>query len=75
LIDLEGGKLIKVLYSGTIADRSTLASVFSGTLKQAGLSEEQLVEMKQGFIRGSDEPFSLKFSPDGRLLFCATTRG
>jgi hypothetical protein len=31
--------------------------------------------MKQGFIRGSDEPFSLKFSPDGRLLFCATTRG
>jgi len=75
LIDLECGKLIKVLYSGTIADWSQLASVFSGTLKQAGLSEEQLGEMKQGFIRGSDEPFSLKFSPDGRLLFCATTRG
>jgi len=75
LIDLEAGKLIKVLYSGTIADWSGLASAFSGTLKQAGLSEEQLREMKQGFIRGSDEPFSLKFSTDGRLLFCATTRG
>jgi WD40 repeat protein len=75
LIDLEGGELIKVLYSGTIVDWSKLASVFSGTLKQARLSDEQLVEMKQGFIRGSDEPFSLKFSPDGRLLFCGTTRG
>jgi hypothetical protein len=75
LIDLEDGKLFKVLYSGTIADWSKLASIFSGTLEQAGLSEEQLGEMKQGFIRGSDEPFSLKFSPDGRLLFCATTRG
>lgn len=75
LIDMEAGKLIKVLYSGTIADWSKLASIFSGTLKEAGLSEDQLGEMKQGFIRGSDEPFSLKFSPDGRLLFCATTRG
>lgn len=75
LMDLECGKLIKVLYSGTVADWSKLASVFSGTLKQAGLSEAQLGEMEQGFIRGSDEPFSLKFSPDGRLLFCATTRG
>ena len=75
LIDLEAGKLVKVLYSGSIADWSQLASVFSGTLKQAGLSEAQLGDMKQGFIRGSDEPFSLKFSTDGRLLFCATTRG
>lgn len=75
LIDLDAGKLIKVLYSGTICDWSSLAAVFSGTLKQAGLTEEQVGEMKQGFIRGSDEPFSLKFSSDGRLLFCATTRG
>jgi len=75
LIDLDAGKLVKVLYSGTISDWSNLSAIFSGTLKQAGISEEQLGEMKQGFIKGSDEPFSLKFSPDGRLLFCATTRG
>jgi hypothetical protein len=75
LIDMEAGKLIKVLYSGTIADWSKLVSIFSGTLKRAGLSEDQLGEMNQGFVRGSDEPFSLKFSPDGQFLFCATTRG
>jgi hypothetical protein len=75
LVDLDAGKLIKVLYSGTINDWSGLAAVFSGSLKQAGISEDQVSEMRQGFIKGSDEPFSLKFSPDGRLLFCATTRG
>ncbi len=75
LIDLNVGKLIRVLYSGTVTDWSNLASVFSGELEKAGIPDEQLNEMKRGFIRGSDEPFSVKFSSDGRLLFCATTRG
>jgi hypothetical protein len=75
LIDLDAGRLVKVLYSGTVCDWSELASLFSGTLEKAGIAEQQIREVQQGFIRGSDEPFSLKFSPDGRLLFCATTRG
>lgn len=75
LIDLNAGKLTKILYSGTVSDRSNLTSLFSGQLKEAGIPDEQLDEMKQCFVRGSDEPFSVKFSPDGRLLFCATTRG
>jgi hypothetical protein len=31
--------------------------------------------MADGLIRGSDQYFNCKFSRDGRLLFCATTRG
>jgi len=31
--------------------------------------------MTEGFIRGSDEPFNVRFNSNGRLLFCATTRG
>ncbi len=75
IIDLELGRQIKVLYSGEVTDHSALAPIFSGTLKQAGISDDQLADWSQGFIRGSDEPFSLKFSLDGSLLFCATTRG
>lgn len=75
LIDLKAGKLTKVLYSGTICDWSHLAGRFAGKLRQVGIPEQQLAEMKQGMIRGSDQPFKCNFSPDGRLLFCATTRG
>jgi hypothetical protein len=74
IVDLEAGTL-KILYSGTICDWSQLAGHFAGNLKKSGIPEEQLAEMKQGMIRGSDEPFNCKFGPDGRLLFCATTRG
>src|SRR5437879_11342193 len=49
--------------------------MFSGTLKEAGFSEEQSAGVKEGFIRGSDEPFNVRFNSNGRLLFCATTRG
>jgi hypothetical protein len=75
LIDLELGKLTKTLYSGTVSDCSELAAIFSGELQEAGITDGRLNECKQGFIKGSDEPFSIKFSPDGRFMFCATTRG
>lgn len=75
LVDLQQGKLTKVLYSGRVQDWSPLASIFSGTLKEAGLSERRIASVAQSFIRGSDEPFNIRFSSDGRLLFCATTGG
>jgi hypothetical protein len=31
--------------------------------------------MAEQLIRGTDEPFNIRFSSDGRLLFCATTSG
>jgi len=34
-----------------------------------------MAEMSEGFIRGSDEPFNVRFNSKGHLLFCATTRG
>src|SRR5262249_42765833 len=75
IVDLHQGKVTKGLYSGRVQDWSALSSVFSGTLKEAGFSERQMVGMTESFIRGSDEPFNVRFSRDGRLLFCATTRG
>src|SRR5207249_6616652 len=75
IVDLQQGKVTKVLYSGRVEDCSTLSSMFSGTLKEAGFSEEQMAGMTEGFIRGSDEPFNVRFNSNGRLLFCATTRG
>ena len=75
IVDLDEGQMIKVLYSGKVQDLSTLASLFSGTLTEAGFSERVVGSIAQQFIHGSDEPFNVRFSRDGRLLFCATTRG
>lgn len=75
IVDLHQGKVAKVLYSGRVQDWSALSSVFSGTLKEAGLSERRMAAVTESFIRGSDEPFNVRFSSDGRLLFCATTGG
>ena len=75
IIDLVQGKTIKVLYSGRVQDSSMLSSVFERTLKGAGFSEQHMAAVAQQFIRGTDEPFRVRFSPSGRLLFCATTRG
>jgi hypothetical protein len=49
--------------------------MFADTLRQAGIGERDLNEWKQGFIHGSYKILNMKFSPDGRLLFCATTNG
>jgi hypothetical protein len=75
IVNLETGKLEKVLLSGKKMDCSHLAPVFEGTLKQAGVGGKDLAEWKASFVRGSDEILNLRFSPDGRLLFCATTVG
>jgi hypothetical protein len=75
IVNLETGKLEKVLFSGKKMDHSALASVFSGTLKQAGIGQRDLEEWKSGFVQGSDHILNLKCSPDGRMLFCATTVG
>jgi hypothetical protein len=75
LISLGAGKLMKSLYFGSIRDMSNLAALFSGTFKQAGVSEEHLADFKQGFVTGAVNAFNLKFGPDGQFLFCATSRG
>ena len=75
LIDLEAGKVVKTLYFGAICDWSHLSEIFSGTLEKAGLSEAQLVGMKKGIRSADPLNLSIATSPDGRLLFCATTRG
>jgi WD40 repeat protein len=75
LLDLETGKVAKVLYLGTITDWSELFAMFSDAVPKTGLSKEQLDEMRQGFIKGSNAAFTMKFSSDGRLLFSATNRG
>ncbi len=56
-------------------DWSHVASVFEGTVKQVGLSEEQLAHWKTSFVRGNEQIFSMMFSPDGQRLFCVTTGG
>jgi WD40 repeat protein len=75
IVNLESGKLEKVLFFGAINDWSALAPVFAGEFRKAGVPEPDLKSWSEGFVGGSDDVMSLKFSPDGRLLFCATTGG
>jgi hypothetical protein len=75
LVDLQQGKLTKVLYSGRVQDWSRLPSFFSETFKEAGFSERRMAAIAKFWIVGSDGPFNVRFSSDGRLLFCATTGG
>lgn len=75
IVDLEQGKVVKILYSGRVQDFSRLSLIFADRFKEAGLSEGRVAAMTETFIHGSDEPFTVRFSSDGHLLFCATTGG
>jgi len=75
IINLESGKLVKVLFSGSITDWSHLAPTFADTLRKVDISEQELTEWEKSFVRGSDEILNVKFSTDGHLLFCAATTG
>ena len=75
ILNLDTGKLEKSLFCGLKMDWSHVASVFEGTVKQVGLTEQQLAGWKTAFVRGNEQIFSMSFSPDGQRLCCATTGG
>jgi hypothetical protein len=75
IINLESGKLEKDLFAGGKVDQSHLIPHFEGSFKAAGIGQRDLEEWKRAFIQGAHKIMNLRFSPDGRLLFCATTHG
>jgi hypothetical protein len=75
IINLDCGKLEKVLLCGGIHDWSALIAQFAGKLKGAGFGEATLGEWKGAFVRGAYNILDLKFSSDGSRLFCGTTCG
>ena len=75
IMNMESGEVEKVLLSGTRMDWSSLVPIFEDTLKQAGVGKPDLDEWRTGFVQGSAHILNLKFSSDGRFLFCATTQG
>jgi hypothetical protein len=75
IVDLERGEVIKVLFTGQTTDWSALATPFAEVFKAAGVGAPELEEWKRAFVHGHYEILSLKFSPDGALMFCGTTSG
>jgi hypothetical protein len=75
IINLESGTLEKILLVGTKQALSHLLPVFEGALERANFGERTLDEWKSHFVNDSQLILNFRFSPDGRMLFCATSAG
>jgi len=75
ILNLANGKLENTLFCGKKMDGSHLATFFEDTIKKVGLGAQEFADWKTAFIRGTEQVFRMRFSPDGQRLFCATTAG